>query len=192
MIIGLTGPTGSGKSTASKIAGKLGFQVIDCDIVARQAVEKGTAGLSALILAFGTDILNRDGTLNRKALAKMAFSSPENTELLNKTLLPYIVLMIKEQVTGEYVLLDAPTLYESGIDSECDMTIAVLADLKTRLSRITERDGISEDDALLRINAGKNDDFYKERADYIIYNNADQGEFVAEFEKILTKIKKGA
>lgn len=189
MMIGLTGPTGSGKSTASKLAEKLGFRVIDCDIVARQAVEKGTAGLSALVLVFGADILNKDGTLNRKALAKKAFSSPENTELLNKTLLPYIVLMVKEQAEGEYVLLDAPTLYESGLDSECDVTIAVLADVKTRLSRITQRDAISEDAANLRINAGKNDDFYKERADYVIYNNADEKEFIAEFEKILSALK---
>lgn len=189
IIIGLTGPTGSGKSTASKTAEKMGFQVIDCDIVARKAVEKGTAGLLALVSAFGEDILNCDGTLNRKVLAQKAFSDPDNTEKLNRTLLPHIVLMVKEMMSGEYVLLDAPTLFESGLQAECDATVAVLADKNIRLSRITERDSISEEAALLRINAGKNDDYYKDRADYILYNNADTADFVNRFSRIITDIK---
>ena len=86
MKIGLTGPTGSGKSAVSVVAEELGFQVINCDIVARKATEKGSIGLLKLAAVFGEDILNPDDTLNRKALAKKAFSTKENTELLNKTL----------------------------------------------------------------------------------------------------------
>ena len=84
IVIGLTGPTGSGKSTASITAEKLGFKVIDCDKLARVAVEKGSEGLVALAAAFGDDILNDDGTLNRKKLAEKAFSTKENTELLKR------------------------------------------------------------------------------------------------------------
>lgn len=189
IVIGLTGPTGSGKSSTAACAQRLGFKVIDCDKLARVAVEKGTAGLSALVLAFGTDILNRDGTLNRKELAKIAFSSKEKNELLNKTLLPYIVLLIKEQITGELVILDAPTLFESGINSVCNATVAVLADEEIRLGRITTRDGIDKTAARLRISAGKNDEFYKLNADYIIYNNGDEQNFISEFEKIINEIK---
>ena len=185
MIIGLTGPTGSGKSTASRIAEQLSFKVIDCDFLARKAVEKGTDGLSALVSAFGSDILNPDGSLCRKALAKKAFSSPQNTKLLNETLLPHISALVKQEAVGDKVLLDAPTLYESGLDSECSFTVAVLADLELRLNRIMKRDSLNEADALLRINAGKMDDFYNERADYIIYNNGDEDKFIAEFKEIL-------
>ena len=172
-IIGLTGPTGAGKSSLKNAAENLGFKVIDCDKFARKAVEKGTEGLKALVNVFGEDILLSDGNLNRKALAKKAFSSAENTEILNKTLLPFIVDLVMAECDSEYVLLDAPTLFESGLNAKCDATIAVLADKKTRLSRICERDSISKDEAILRINAGKTDDFYKENADYIIYNNGD-------------------
>lgn len=188
IIIGLTGPTGAGKSRAAAIAFELGFRVVDCDFLARVAVEKGSDGLKAVVLAFGADILNNDGTLNRKALAKKAFSTKENTELLNKTLLPYIVELVKKQATGEKVLLDAPTLFESGINSMCNVTVAVLANPDIRLSRIIERDNISSGDALLRINAGKNNDYYTNLADFTVYNNGDSKTFTQEFKSIIKKI----
>ena len=95
IIIGLTGPTGAGKSKAAAVAFELGFRVIDCDFLARVAVEKGSDGLEAVKKAFGNDVINEDGTLNRKELARKAFSSKENTELLNTTLLPHIVKLVK-------------------------------------------------------------------------------------------------
>ncbi len=189
IIIGLTGPTGAGKSSASAEAVKLGFKVIDCDKLARIAVEKGTKGLAAIVSAFGNGILNTDGTLNRKALAQKAFSTPQSTELLNKTLLPFIAELIQSEIANEpKVLLDAPTLFESGINKICNITIAVLADKNIRFLRITERDGIDSEAALLRINAGKNDEFYRQKADYIIYNNGENKAFILEFNKIITEI----
>lgn len=188
-MIGLTGPTGAGKSSLTVVAENLGYKVIDCDKTARRAVEKGTDGLKALTKVFGEDILLPDGELNRKALAKKAFATKENTKLLNKTLLPFIVDLIKRECDEEYILLDAPTLFESGINSECDATIAVLADVNLRLERIKNRDSITEEEAKLRISAGQTDDFYKENADFVICNNGDITVFTKEFEDILKEIK---
>lgn len=188
MIIGLTGPTGAGKSMASSVALELGYKVIDCDKLARVAVEKGTDGLKSLVEVFGEDILNPDKTLNRKVLAKKAFVSSDKTELLNKTILPHIVKLVEKEAVGDKILLDAPTLFESGIDSMCDKTLAVLCDVDTRLSRIMERDGIDKENALLRIGAGKPDEFYNKNADYIIYNNGDSAVFCENFKKIICEI----
>ncbi len=188
VIIGLTGPTGSGKSSASKEAEKLGFKIVDCDALARVATQNGSAGLLALTKAFGGDILKEDGSLDRKKLAEKAFDSPENTRLLNETILPFIVEMIKHQAVGERVLLDAPTLFESGINSVCTATVAVLADRDVRLERIIKRDCIDKKAALLRISAGKDDVFYRRNADYIIYNNGEMDLFIKEFKKIITDI----
>ncbi|MBQ1989257.1 MAG: dephospho-CoA kinase [Clostridia bacterium] len=188
ITIGLTGPTGAGKSKAAAVAFELGFRVIDCDFLARVAVEKGSEGLEAIKRAFGNDVINEDGTLNRKELARKAFSSKENTELLNATLLPHIVKLVKEQAAGDRVILDAPTLFESGINNMCSTTVAVLADMETRLERITSRDNISEKDALLRISAGKKDDFYINLAEHIVYNNGDGEEFTRNFKNLLLNI----
>lgn len=188
ITVGLTGPTGAGKSAASAAALKMGVKVIDCDLIARDAVKKGSKGLCTLISVFGDDILLSDGQLNRARLAERAFSSDENTALLNKTILPFISELVRQQMDCDKILLDAPTLFESGLDSVCDCTIAVLADEKVRLKRITARDNLTLNEAKRRISAGKSDNFFIKNADYVIYNNADCKEFINEAEALFKKI----
>lgn len=191
LIIGLTGPTGSGKTTVSKAAESLGFKIIDCDKIARKAVEKGEEGLKSIVAAFGEEILLKDGELDRKTLALAAFSSKEKTELLNKTLLPYIVEKVKAEIEGEYILLDAPTLFESGLNSICQATIAVLCDENIRKVRIINRDGLSEREADLRMNAGKKDEFYLEKTENIIYNRGTEQELYDAAMKTFKKLLGG-
>lgn len=191
LIIGLTGPTGAGKTTASKAAQYLGFKVIDCDKISRKATEKGSEGLKALCDVFGKEILFKDNTLNRKALANIAFSSKEKTEILNKTLLPIIVELVKKEIEGDRVLLDAPTLFESGLDSICHHTVAVLADENSRKMRIINRDGLSEAEALTRMGAGKADEFYLWKTENIIYNNGSDEELFSSAEKLFKKLLGG-
>lgn len=191
IIVGLTGPTGAGKSSVTEIAAKMGVKVIDCDFYARKATEKGSECLNALVETFGGEILTDSGELNRKALARIAFSSKEKTQLLNKTILPFIKTLVLAQIDADKVLLDAPTLFESGINEICNKTIAVLSDEKIRLKRIMRRDSISEQDAKIRICAGKDEEFFKSNADYIVYNNEDEKDFLREISILLDKIYGG-
>ena len=191
IVIGLTGPTGSGKSSASRIAEDFGFQVIDCDKTAREATQKGTEGLKALVSVFGEEILLSDGNLNRKALAALAFKDKLSTDLLNKTILPYIADLVIKQASGRNTLLDAPTLFESGINKICNKTVAVLADKDIRLKRIIARDNLTLKEAEIRINAGKDEEFFKENADYVLYNNDDENAFLKRFSDILKEITGG-
>lgn len=191
VLIGLTGPTGAGKSSAAALCGNLGLYVIDCDLLARTAVEKGTPGLNALVEAFGEKILLPGGKLDRKALAAEAFSAPERTELLNRVLLPHIAKLVTAAAEGKNALLDAPTLFESGLNSLCTATVAVTADREIRRRRIISRDGLTAKQADLRLDAGKSDEYYKERADYVLYNNGDEKAFLKRFSDIIEKIYGG-
>ena len=191
IIIGLTGPTGSGKSSACKLCESYGLKHVDCDLLARKAVQKGSDGLKALVNAFGKEIINPDGTLNRKLLAKIAFSDKAKTELLNATIFPFIRTLVLEETKDGNILLDAPTLFESKIDNICTKTIAVLSDKEIRLKRIIARDDLTEAEALTRISAGKTDNFYKTYANYIVYNNKTEEEFLKEFSLVLESILKG-
>ena len=187
-IVGLTGPTGAGKSSVTVVAKDLGFKVIECDRLARIAVQKGSEGLNDVVKAFGDTILNSDGTLNRKRLAELAFAVPDKTELLNQTLLPHIVKLINAEINGDRVLLDAPTLFESGADAMCNEIIVVLSDEKTRKKRIMERDGIDEAAAELRIKAGKDDNFYTEKTNNIVYNDCELSVMHLKIQKLLNKL----
>ncbi|MBR7071388.1 MAG: dephospho-CoA kinase [Clostridia bacterium] len=189
--IGLTGPTGAGKSLAAAVAEKMGVQVLDCDRLARQAVLPGTPGLAALTAVFGKEILLPDGTLNRKETARRAFCDPAHTALLNRTLLPHIIPLVEAARTTDRVLLDAPTLFESGLDAECDAVVAVLAARELRRTRIMERDGLTADEAELRIHAGKTDTFYTERTSYILHNNGDTETFLTEAASLFKKLYGG-
>lgn len=189
-ILGLTGPTGAGKSTISKKAEEKGFYIIDCDKTARKAAENPDC-LKALALNFGKDILNESGQLVRPLLAERAFSSKEKTKLLNETIFPFINKLLSDEIgsaKAEKILLDAPTLYESGNDILCDVVIAVLADEETRLKRITERDNLDETSAKTRILAGKPNCFYEEKTPYVIYNNGDKKQLIEDFQNLLKEI----
>ena len=176
MIIGLTGQTGAGKSSVSKILLKKGLFVVDCDEVSREITKKGSQTNLELAAAFGEDIILENGELNRALLAKRAFSNPENTALLNSITHPKIIDLIKEKIEStdsRYIVLDAPTLFESGADKLCDKIICVIADKEIRIKRISERDSLSCEQINARISAQKEDEFYINRSDAVIYNNSD-------------------
>ncbi len=181
-VIGLTGQTGAGKSSVSKIIRSQGITVIDCDEVAREVVAKEKCCLADMALEFSILILNMDGTLNRKKLAEIVFSDPKKLERLNVLIFPYIRSYLLEQMEqleaqGErIVVLDAPTLFESGIDADCDSVISVIAPEAQRLNRIVVRDHLTDEEARRRIAAQHNDAFYTSRSQIVIINDKDQQE----------------
>lgn len=189
-IIGLTGASGSGKSTVVKV---FGFPVVDADKAARSAVENQEC-LNLLVESFGADILNKDKTLNRKELAKRAFISKEKTEILNSITHPFIIKIMNDEIErlkqmGEKaIVVDAPQLFEAKCEDICDVVIGVLADKDIRIKRIISRDNISEEDAKIRLLAEKSDEFFKSRCDYIIINNGTVETLNLNADEILRKI----
>lgn len=191
MIIGLTGQTGAGKSTVSNILKENGFCIIDCDKVAREVTVNNKELLSNLAACFGKEIIYSDGSLNRKALANLAFSSKEKTELLNSVIHPVILEEIKSRINNnkcKYIILDAPTLFESGAACLCDKIISVIANEDIRLERILKRDNISENEAKLRISAQGNDEFYISRSDAVIINNCGENELISQIKSATAEI----
>ncbi len=191
MIIGLTGQTGAGKSTLCRLFGDNGFYIIDCDKVARETTKKGRKTLLELAKAFGEDILLSDGSLDRKKLASRAFEDAEKTQLLNQITHPAIMDAIKEEIkncNNDRIVLDAPTLIESGAYKLCDKIVSVLADKDVRLKRIIARDSISKKEAETRMSAQNDDLFYKQYSDAAIYNNSTQDSLNQDALKILSEI----
>lgn len=192
-IIGLTGPSGSGKTSLYSSAKDSGFFVINCDEVAHKLYERDSVA-ELLSSVFGEDIL-QNGKVDRVALAKKVFAEKSSIELLNKTVLPLIIEEIKVKIDNsaqDKILLDAPTLFESGADKMCCKTVGVLADRSIRLERIILRDGIESEAAQRRISAEKSDDFYIQNCDFVIYNNGSTDELINNFEEVLKNILGGS
>ncbi|MBQ2750974.1 MAG: dephospho-CoA kinase [Oscillospiraceae bacterium] len=179
-VVGLTGQTGAGKSSVSKIIRAQGIEVIDCDLVSREVVANEKRCVADLALEFSITILNMDGTLNRKRLGSIVFGDKAKLEKLNEIIFPYIKEYIYrrieelEQDGKDIVVLDAPTLFESGIDAECDFVISVIAPETQRLNRIVIRDHLSDEDARKRMASQHNDEFYTSRSQLVIVNDGDQ------------------
>lgn len=177
-VVGLTGQTGAGKSTVSKIFASNGFAVINADIVARQVVEKGSKCLAEIEEFFGTDVIDGDGNLDRKKLAGIVFSDKAKLETLNTITYPYITGEILRQINEfvehdrKLILLDAPTLFESRADDFCEIIISVLADADIREKRIIQRDGLTSEQARKRMDSQLDEEFFSTHSDYIIHNNS--------------------
>ena len=193
LVIGLTGPTGAGKSAVAELLCSRGAGYIDCDLLAREVVQPGEPALAELAAAFSGDVIRPDGTLDRAKLAELAFASSEGTATLNRITHPHIMARLRDNIAEKSrehaaVLVDAPTLFESGADKLCDCIIAVVADRDLRLARITARDGIDMAAALRRINAQPSDSFYTERSDYTLVNGGDLAALAAQVDKIYDKL----
>lgn len=192
MIIGITGGSGCGKSAVAEIFGHFGAEIIDADAQAREVTKVGSKALCEIAAEFGEEYLNENGELLRKKLGSLVFSDGEKLEKLNEIINRYIRVSIAEKIknsSADILVLDAPLLIEYGMEKMCDCVIAVLADRQVRLKRITERDLISELDAENRINSQKNDEYYLEKSDYIVYNNSTREDIQRQVEEIIDKIK---
>ncbi len=193
-LIGITGPTGAGKSIICDRLQELGIPCIDADRVYHNMLLPPSECLDAIRASFGSDIFSPDGKLDRAELAAIVFADPKKLELLNRTVLGHVLCEIRLRIS-EYrrrgfdtVVVDAPTLIESGFNKECTAVIAVLAPEEHRLVRIKERDSLTEEKALSRIRAQKSDDFYKENADVVIFNDGDLSALVHKTDDILEKL----
>ena len=193
-IIGITGPTGAGKSILSEALRQAGVPVLDADAAAREVTVPGHPCLAELADAFTDKILLPDGSLDRKALAKAAFSSEEGTVKLNSITHPHILALLQKRIAealsrGDAVAVDAPLLFESGLDALCTETVAVLAPPSRRRRRIMRRDGLTAEEAEARMAAQPGEDFYLDRADGILYNRGTLKSFRAAAAAWAERIK---
>ncbi|WP_329036335.1 dephospho-CoA kinase [Streptomyces sp. NBC_00178] len=155
--VGLTGGIGAGKSEVSRLLAHLGAVVIDADRIAREVVEPGTPGLTAVVEAFGPDILRPDGSLDRPALGSIVFSDPERLATLNGIVHPLVGARSAEleraAADGAVVVHDVPLLTENGLAPLYDLVVVVDASPETQLHRLVTLRSMTESDARARMTA---------------------------------------
>lgn len=186
-IVGLTGGTGSGKSSVAKLFAQRGIFVIDADQVSREVCQPGQRCLQEIVANFGTSILH-NGSLDRKKLGNIVFKDDAKRNLLNSITHKYIrkeILRRIERQDGP-VIVDAALLFESGFHRECSSVISVVADPAIRAQRIAARDDLTIEQAMQRIGAQHDNNYYTDKADFVIYNNGDMQELSTQMEMVYT------
>ncbi|GAB4855035.1 hypothetical protein Ancab_023621 [Ancistrocladus abbreviatus] len=195
-IVGLTGGIASGKSTVSNHFKASGIPVVDADIVARDALKKGTGGWKKVVEAFGEDILLPNGEVDRPKLGQIVFSDPTKRQLLNRLLTPHISFglfgeVLKLWLKGHKVIvLDVPLLFEAKMDKWTKPIIVVWVDHKTQLQRLKARDRISDEEAINKINAQKSLDWKRSKADIVIDNSGSLEHLNEQFQKVLHLVRR--
>ena len=170
-VVGLTGQSGAGKTTISDAFRENGFEIINCDLVARE-------------------VTNADSECCK--LGEIVFSDKNKLQMLNDTIYPFINKLIDKKINAtesEFVLLDAPTLFEAGADKLCSVIVSVVADFGIRLERITKRDGISAELAKKRFSSQHTMEFFKAHSDFVIENNGSVNDTFQKTCEVIETIK---
>lgn len=198
-IIGITGPTGAGKTTALRVLEELGAEVIDCDALYHRLLDSSAELCAALADRFGTGVLDEEGKLERKRLGQIVFQDPDALEDLNEIAHRFILAEMDRQIARAAAegrpaaAVDAIALIESGAGARCDTVVGVLAPAQVRIRRIMLREGISEEYARSRVEAQQGEEFFRTHCNYILENSGQESResFAARartlFEKILAE-----
>ncbi|WP_298783480.1 dephospho-CoA kinase [uncultured Marinococcus sp.] len=195
MVIGLTGGIASGKSLVADALREQGLPVIDADVISREVVEPGEPALEQIIEHFGPEILQFDGTLDRKKLGSVIFNDAEKRQVLNQIIHPAVRqrMMTKRddlvREGNEHVVLDIPLLLENNLNFLVDRVIVVYVNEATQKQRLVERDGRGEEDAAARIRSQMPLEEKKDLADAVIDNSGTEKETKIQVDELLHQWK---
>lgn len=180
-IVGLTGQSGSGKTTVCDAFKSQGFYIINADLISKEITKNNKTCILELQSAFGEEFID-NGVLNRKKLGSLVFDNRNELDKLMSITFPYIIDEINSRISkigsDKLVLIDAPTLFESGLNKRCDTIVSVIADKNLRLDRIINRDKISKIEAENRFSSQLSEDFFRENSDCVIENNGSVNELI--------------
>ncbi len=190
IVLGLTGGSGCGKSVAADYLKSRGAFVIDADKIARKIMNPGEAAYRQVVACF-KDITLPGGAIDRKKLGALVFSDEKELKKLN-TITHSVIIREIETALAEtdepFVVIDAPLLFECGLERLCTASLSILASTKDRIRRIAARDGISEEIAVNRIHSQNNDQYYRSRSEFVIENNGSFTELYNSIDLILKEL----
>lgn len=178
IVIGITGPTGAGKTTALDVLAEMGFEIVDCDALYYRLLQTDKGLRQGLRDAFG-EVFLPDGSLDRRTVAKRVFGDQEELAKLNGVVFPAVSAAVEQKIqkcSQKGLAIDAINLVESGMGGLCDATVAVTASPAIRLKRIMARDGLTEEQARARIEAQKPADWYRDNCSFLLENQEEDRE----------------
>ncbi|MFH0823442.1 MAG: dephospho-CoA kinase [Pseudomonadota bacterium] len=194
-IIGLTGGIASGKSSVSNMFKEAGIPVICLDEAARKTADPGGAAIEAIRAAFGEDVLDDQGGLDREAMAGIVFKDAGKRRLLESIIHP-IVARETDRMAADYarqgnnmVIVDVPLLYEVGWDRKCDLVIVVYASRETQSARLMKRDGLTQEQARLRLDAQMPIEDKRRLGNFVIDNSGSPDETRHQVLSLLEKLQ---
>lgn len=196
LLVGLTGNIASGKSTVAQLLSEHGATIIDADVLARRAVEKGSAVHDAIVKRWGTSVLAPDGHLDRAALRRAVFSDAKELEALNDLVHPEVERLRKARVAearargDKVVVCDIPLLFEKKMADRFDKIVLVDAPRPLRLERLVQERGLRETEAMDMIAAQMPAELKRARADYVIDNSGTLSELERTVGDVWSQLNK--
>lgn len=196
IVIGLTGGIGTGKSTVSDYLKEKGCFIIDADALSREMTQKGKPAIKEIAIAFGNQLIDEDGNLDRKALGKIVFNDKKKLDILQSIITNKVVECVEESIStmkrenySGIVVIDAPLLFECGMEHMSDENWLVTANLDVRLERVKKRDGLSEEEIILRINNQMSQEDKEKKSNCVLNNSGSLGELYSQIDKNLERIQ---